>query len=276
MNGIIYALLASVFWGTNGVLLRVGLRGKDVVSSTMTIMLVVSAITFAFSFRDLHRTTADPVKLVYLFLAGFFSYFVARVITYRSVTEVGSSRAFSATSTRILFSALFGYFLLSEDMGFYTLSGTLLMILGLYTFTTERIDRRELVISTSSGIFYGLASLLIKVGMLESVFVSVFIASLSGFLSLAAFSAATGRLEVSINRYIFLSAMSLAAGNIAYFYSLSTIPLVIAVPLSNLYPIVTTTLAYIFLKSDELVGIRTFIGSVLTVAGASLISVSIS
>ena len=265
-----------MFWGINGVLLRIGLKNEDVVSATTTIMLVVSTVTFAFSLRDLGSATLETHNLALLFMAGFFSYYVARIITYRSVTEVGSSRAFSATSTRILFSALFGYLVLRENVSPLILAGTGLMVVGLYIFTTEKIDRRELYISTSSGIFYGAASLLIKLGMLQSVFVSVFLASISGLLSLSAYAYLTGRLKLVRNRFVLLSALSLAAGNISYFYSLSTVPLVIAVPLSNLYPLVTTALSYIFIRKLELVGARTFAGSFLTVFGSTLIYLSIT
>ncbi len=274
VEGLIFALLASLFWGMNGVLLRVGLRNEDVVSATTTIMLVVSLITLLFSAREVGSVELELRKLHYLFMAGFFSYFIARVITYRSVNEVGSSRAFSATSTRILFSAIFGYLLLRESLGTFTVVGTALMVTGLYIFTTERVDRRELYISTSSGVFYGLASLLIKLGIMKSVFVSAFIASISGFAALSTYAYMTGRMKLVRNRFVFLSALSLALGNISYFYSLSTSPLVIAVPLSNLYPLVTTALSYAFIRDLELVGIRTFAGSLLTVIGSVLIFLS--
>lgn len=274
VGGLIFALLASFFWGVNGVLLRVGLKNEDVVSATTTIMLVVSLITMLFSAREISSVELDLMKIYYLFMAGFFSYFIARIITYRSVNEVGSSRAFSATSTRILFSAVFGYLLLKENLGTFTVIGTVLMVVGLYIFTTEKIDKRELYISTSSGVFYGLASLLIKLGMMKSVFVSVFIASISGFTSLSIYAYLTGRIKLVRNRFVFLSALSLALGNISYFHSLSTSPLVIAVPLSNLYPLVTTALSYLFIRELELVGIRTFAGSFLTVIGSVLIFLS--
>lgn len=275
MEGLLFALLASIFWGMNGIFLRVGLKDEDVVSATMTIMSVVSTITLIFSLGEISTADFEMHKVLLLALAGFFSYFVARIITYKSVTEVGSSRAFSATSTRILFSAIFGFFLLKEQLSFLTLSGTILMIIGLYIFTTEKIDKRGLYISTSSGLFYGVASLLIKLGMLQNVFISVFIASASGLLALAVYAFLTKRLRFVRNVFILLSAVSLAIGNISYFYSLSTAPLVIAVPLSNLYPLLTTTLSYLFIQRLEFVSIRTFAGSILTVSGSVLISLSI-
>ncbi len=275
MIGIFFALISSILWGINGIFLRKGLEREDVVSATFTVIFIVTCITFLFSLADLagKEISIRPQKIVMLMLAGIISYFIARVITYLSVTTIGSSRAFSGTSTRIMFSAFFGVFLLHEVLNELILSGTVLMIFGLYIFSTEKIDRFGIYISVLSGFLYGLASLFIKEGMLENIFFSVFIASISGLVMLGAFAAAKNRLRLAKNRYLAISATSLAFGNISYYFALSITPLTIAVPISNLYPLVTTVLSYLFIQKLESIGFKTIVGSFLAVLGSILISI---
>ncbi len=273
MDGLVFAFMASFLWGINGIFLRLGLEKEDVFSSTMTVMLIGSIATFLISFKDVCSVTIEFGKIVFLILAGFISYFLGRLITYRSIPIVGSSRAYSASSTRILFSSILGVLILNEKMNLQIFSGTLLMIAGLYIFTTEKINVREFYVSISSGLFFGIASLLIKKGMLESVFLSLFVATFSGFVFLALFCILTDRLVFIKNRYILLSALALTSGNISFYYALKTSPLIIVIPLSNLYPIVTTFIGFMTIRELEKINSKTIIASAVTVFGSVLISI---
>jgi len=272
VEGLIFALTASVFWGVNGILLRIGFEEEDVFSSTMTVVFLSSLITFMAAARDIGRAEVIPGNVLLLVTAGFISYFLGRLITYRSIPIVGSSRAYSASSTRILFSAILGVVVLGEEMNSLILSGTVLMILGLYIFTTEEINVREFYVSISSGLFFGLASMLVKKGMLESVFLSLAISTFSGFVFLGIFCALTGRFVLVRNRYILLSAATLTAGNILFYHALKVSPLIIAIPLSNLYPIITTFIGFIAIRELEGINLKTVGASVITVLGSVLIS----
>lgn len=274
MNGVIFAFLASTFWGMNGVLLRLGLEKEDVFSSTMTVMLIGSVATFLIAIGDIKNIGVHPHKIALLVTAGFVSYFLGRIITYRSIPIVGSSRAYSASSTRIMFSALLGFFILKEEISFLIFSGIVMMVVGLYIFTTERINLKEFYISISSGFFFGVASLLIKWGMLENVFLSLSIATFSGFVFLAVFCLLTGRITFVTNRYILLSAVMLTSGNVLFYYALKTAPLIISVPLSNLYPVITTFIGFLTVRELERINSKTIAASIVTVFGSILISIA--
>jgi len=274
--GILFSLIASLLWGINGIFLRKGLEKANVISATFTVVSIVTLITFIFSIKNIHETQFRADKAIMLALAGIFSYFIARVTTYMSVTSIGSSRAFSGTSTRIMFSAIFGVFFLHEILNMLILTGTILMIFGLYIFSTEEIDRRGIYTATISGFFYGLASLLIKAGMLDNIFLSTFIASISGLLVLGIYASTKNCLKFVNNKYLLVSATSLAIGNISYYFALSLAPLTVVVPISNLYPLITTTLSYLFIQKLESIGVKTFLGSLLAVLGSILIAIGIN
>ncbi|HDD36654.1 MAG TPA: DMT family transporter [Archaeoglobus veneficus] len=273
MIGIVFAVISSIFWGFNGILLRKGLKEVDTISGTFTVVSTTTFITAIVALKDLKTTPIVYDKVLMLVLAGVISYFIGRLFTYSSVSTIGSSRAFSGTSTRILFSAIFGVFLLHEMLSLPILFGTVMMIFGLYIFSTEGFDVKGIYTSVAGGFAYGLASLLIKVGMLNSVFVSVFIASISGLTFLGMFAKTQNRLKFVKNKYLILSGTSLALGNISYYLALSMAPLVIVVPLSNLYPLITTLLSYLLIQKLEYVSIKTFVGSLLAVIGSILIAI---
>lgn len=273
MIGIVFAVISSIFWGFNGILLRKGLKEVDTISGTFTVVSTTTFITAIVALKDLKTTPIVYDKVLMLVLAGVISYFIGRLFTYSSVSTIGSSRAFSGTSTRILFSTIFGVFLLHEMLSLPILFGTVMMIFGLYVFSTEGFDVKGIYTSVAGGFAYGLASLLIKVGMLNSVFVSVFIASISGLTFLGMFAKTQNRLKFVKNKYLILSGTSLALGNISYYLALSMAPLVIVVPLSNLYPLITTLLSYLLIQKLEYVSIKTFVGSLLAVIGSILIAI---
>ena len=87
------------------------------------------------------------------------------------------------------------------------------------------------------------------------------------------FAKTQNRLKFVKNKYLILSGTSLALGNISYYLALSMAPLVIVVPLSNLYPLITTLLSYLLIQKLEYVSIKTFVGSLLAVIGSILIAI---
>ncbi len=168
---------------------------------------------------------------------------------------------------------MLGVLILKEEMNVLILSGTLLMVSGLYLFTTEEIDVKEFGVSVVGGLLFGISTLLIKLGMLESVFLSLAIATFSGFIFLMFFCILTGRFYPVKNRHIFFSAITLTAGNVLFYYSLKVSPLIISIPVSNLYPLVTAFLGYIVIRDLEKTGFKTLIASLITVMGSLLVSV---
>ncbi len=270
MIGVAFALAASLLWGLNGVLLRKGFERSDVLSGTLTVVgisyLVVSALAID------RISTPDISKLAALAAAGVISYAAGRVFTYASVAAIGSSRAFSGTSTRILFSALFGVLLLNESMTAKIAIGSAAMVLGLYIFSTESVSFRGLMLSVLGGLAYGIAALLIKIGMLESPIFSAFLATSFGFAALSVVAVAAGKFRFEKNRYLIAAGLSLGIGNVLYYLALATSPIIVVVPLSNLYPLVTAFLAYAFIQQLERVQLRTVLGALLTVAGSTLVA----
>jgi drug/metabolite transporter (DMT)-like permease len=269
--GILFGFLSSVLWGINGVFLRKGLEKADVVSGTFTIVLISTIVSFLFASFDFQSTEIKIHNILMLSCAGALSYFVGRLLTYFSVSIIGSSRAFSGTSTRIMFSAVFGVLVLKEILNFNIFTGSLMMITGLTIFSTEGFDRKGIYASVLGGLIYGISSLLIKLGMLSSVFVSNFIAFTSGLIFISLFAFLKKKLIFEKNKYIVLSSLSLSLGQISFYFALSLAPLTIVVPLSNLYPLGTTFLSYIFIQKLEKIRLKTLIGSILTVTGSLFI-----
>ncbi len=272
MSGLIFALLSSLFWGLNGVLLRKGFESSDVVSGTLTVVSVTYLVTLLAAIPELPAANIGLWNAAMLAAAGVISYTFGRLFTYSSVASIGSSRAFSGTSTRILFSALLGVAVLNENLGVELAVGSALMVVGLYVFSTEKISMSALALSVLGGFAYGLAALFIKLGMLSSPLVSAFVAANFGLAALSIFAAASGHFKLENNVYLLAAGLSLGLGNVSYYLALSITPLVVVIPLSNLYPLVAVALSYTLIQRLEKVKFRTFAGSLLTVAGATIIA----
>ncbi len=276
MFGEIFALLSSVFWGLNGIFVRKALQDVNPLSGTLFILTVNTLWLVFLVIADgtlSKNLTISFENVLFLALAGLIQQFMGRTMTYFSVHYIGSSRAYTGTSTRIFFSAILGMIILGEKPTFLVAFGSALMIFGLYVFTTEDIRREGLALSLAAGFMYGLAAIFVKVGIIEeSVSLSNLISLLSGVSALFVFSAYKGRVKPEkISPYLFLSGTALFIGTYFYFLSLSTTPVVIAVPLSNLYPIFTTFFSILFIQSLEKIALRTVFGVVLTVLGATLV-----
>ncbi len=276
MFGEIFALLSSVFWGLNGIFVRKALQDVNPLSGTLFILTVNTLWLVFLVIADgtlSKNLTIGFENVLFLALAGLIQQFMGRTMTYFSVHYIGSSRAYTGTSTRIFFSAILGMIILGEKPTFLVAFGSALMIFGLYVFTTEDIRREGLALSLAAGFMYGLAAIFVKVGIIEeSVSLSNLISLLSGVSALFVFSAYKGRVKPEkISPYLFLSGTALFVGTYFYFLSLSTTPVVIAVPLSNLYPIFTTFFSILFIQSLEKIALRTVFGVVLTVLGATLV-----
>jgi len=274
--GEIFALLSSVFWGLNGIFVRKALQDVNPLSGTLFILTVNTLWLVFLVIADgtlSKNLTIGFENVIFLALAGLIQQFMGRTMTYFSVHYIGSSRAYTGTSTRIFFSAILGMIVLGEKPTFLVAFGSALMIFGLYVFTTEDIRREGLALSLAAGFMYGLAAIFVKVGIIEeSVSLSNLISLLSGVFALFVFSAYKGRVKPEkISPYLFLSGTALFIGTYFYFLSLSTTPVIIAVPLSNLYPIFTTFFSFLFIQSLEKIALRTVFGVVLTVLGATLV-----
>ncbi|ADC65340.1 protein of unknown function DUF6 transmembrane [Ferroglobus placidus DSM 10642] len=276
MLGEIFALLSSIFWGLNGVFVRKALQDVNPLSGTLfilsinTLWLVFLVIADGSLSKNL---TIGFENVIFLALAGLIQQFMGRTMTYFSVHYIGSSRAYTGTSTRIFFSAILGIIVLGEKPTFLVAFGSALMIFGLYIFTTEDIRREGLALSLAAGFMYGLAAIFVKKGIIEeSVSLSNLISLLSGVSALFLFSAYKRKVKPEkISPYLFLSGTALFVGTYFYFLSLSTTPVIIAVPLSNLYPIFTTLFSLLFIQSLEKIALKTIFGVVLTVFGATLV-----
>ncbi|AGK61194.1 putative membrane protein [Archaeoglobus sulfaticallidus PM70-1] len=273
MDGYIFALVASMLWGLNAVFVRKALEKTDAFSGTFFIVLVSAVCLLMMSIFDksLFNANLTQKNLIFLAAGGILQYFFGRSLTYFSAKIVGSSRAFTGSSTRIMFSAILGILILGEKVSFMKAFGIIAMIAGMYILSMERLS--GLHISIAGGFFYGLASIVIKAGMAESVVLSNLISILSALPFLALL--ASRNINTSkFNRFLLFSGFTLFLATLSYYKALSLAPVVVVVPLSNLYPVFAVIFSYLFIQSLERIGLRTFAGACIAVFGGIIVYLS--
>ncbi len=280
--GVWFALLSALLWGVNGVILKVGLGGVDRLVGTY-ITVGISAVfllilaTYRSDFHILSDVSAKSV--IFLSLGGIFQYTLGRTFAYSSIQAIGSSRAYPITSSRILFSALLGVLVLGEKMGWLLAFGTILVFAGIFILTSEgSLELRGFHYALAGAIFWGISPIFIKLGLLSDVVLSNLISILSGF-SAYTFIIYLKRDNRYISRnsipFLALSSLTSFVAILSFYYALSLTPVVIVMPISNLYPLFTVFFSFIFIQRLEHVTMRVLIGSIVVILGTYLVILNV-
>jgi|Deesub1362A_J573_1020465.scaffolds.fasta_scaffold00735_17 uncharacterized membrane protein len=277
-NGLLFALFAALLWGANGVILKVGLSGVNRFAGTYVTIGISTILLFFLSFltSDFYLLYESDLKsILFLSLAGISQYVLGRTFAYSSIQTIGSSRAYPITSTRILFSSLLGVILLGEKMGWFLGLGTILIFFGIFILTSEgSINLKGLHYAIGGAIFWGISPIFVKFGLLSDVILSNFISILSAFAVYSGiiYSKRSGwHIERRSVLFIMLSSITSFSAVLSYYYALSLSPVVIVVPISNLYPLFTVILSFLFIQRLEQVTFKVLIGCLVVILGTYLV-----
>jgi drug/metabolite transporter (DMT)-like permease len=138
-------------------------------------------------------------------------------------------------------------------------------------------------LAASAALFYGTASVLIRIGVTRygSPLTGVAIALMTGILALLPLAVVNWRGEGAGWRpgrrallFVFASGLCAVTGFSANTFALSQLPVVVVTPISSSYPLVTVLLARLFLHGTEHINARTILGALLIVAGVILVTLS--
>ena len=283
-TGILYALLAGLFWGTSPVLVKRGLVHASVSAATLcqqaTILLTLfcSAVVEGDLFAG-----KIPLPAVLIFSAtGFVGAYLGRTLFVRSVDQIGASRAQSLNNSSPLITVLLAALLLGEPLSPAVLIGVLLIISGVFFVTETNADgprsapRRTLTMSAVlATICYGVVPVLKKFGtdaggppVLGALVMHA--TGLMLLLTAGSFLKIERRLERIPKKSLvcFVSAGFLyAIGSIFTLKALVYAPASIVAPIWSAQPIVSFFLAKTTLKGIEEVSLRDGTAAALVVAG---------
>ena len=143
MEGIVFALLASVGFAASAVFTRLAGRGIGV--PTGTALSVVASLGLAIIpalVLDLPAFAEIPiVGFLWIALLAFINYPLARMLNFFAISRIGAARASPLFSSSPLWATVLAIIFLGERPHWVVLLGTLCIVAGAITIVTERRER---------------------------------------------------------------------------------------------------------------------------------------
>jgi drug/metabolite transporter (DMT)-like permease len=289
-TGVVYAVIAGLFWGTSPVLVKRGLVYASVSAATLiqqaTILLtLLAAALFA---GELFSGNISRLAIAIFCATGVVGAYLGRTLFVRSVDQIGAARAQSINNSSPLITVLLAAALLGERLTLSVFVGVILIISGVFFVRDNEADdagapRRALTASAIlATICYGIVPVLKKFATEHggTPVLGALVMHATGLLLLLTFGSFL-KIELKWERiapaslWCFISAGVLyAVGSIMTLNALMYAPASIAAPIWSAQPIVSFFLAKATLKGIEDVTLRDGAAALLVVIGVLVLRLS--
>ncbi len=291
MQVIFLSLATAFFFGIDPFFVKKGLVenpnpiAATIISLTVNVsfFLILSLFTSQFLFIG--------SGILYFTLAGLLAPGMARIFSYKGIDKLGASVSAPLTSTETLFSFTLAVVFLMEKITLPIIVGTGSICLGVMILKremesqrnmTNRLmrDKRYLLFPLTAAALFGTSIFIRKLGLneVQSPILGAMMTSLSSWILLTLFlSKKTIRRDFFNSKrkgigFFLLSGLCTSLAWLSLFYALSMGKVVMVSPVINSHSLFTVLLSYLFLKNVEKVNHTTFIGTLLVIAGISLLS----
>ena len=282
-TGVLYALIAGLFWGTSPVLVKRGLVQSNVSAATLiqqaTILLTLLAA--ALLEGDLFKGNVSRLTLIVFCATGVVGAYLGRTLFVKSVDQIGASRAQSLNNSSPLVTVLLAGLFLGEPLTLTVVAGVILIISGVFFVTDSETksngtSRRAITLTSVLAIIcYGVVPVMKRFGTEHGAppVLSALVMHATGLLLLLTVGSLL-KIELKWERIApqsltcFIAAgMLYAIGSIMTLKALVYAPASIAAPIWSAQPIVSFFLAKATLKGIEEVTFKDGIAAVLVVLG---------
>ena len=280
-SGALAAFGAAILWGFNAFVIRKGLRTSNPFAGALLSLMVASFIYFILTiFSETLYETIPPTNLIFLASAGFVGYSLAYLFYFNSIELIGASRAATITGSRPLLAALLAVLIFREEITFSLGVGTLLVVIGVILvsgYSGVKKSRKGEILAIFTAFCWSIYPILVKEGLrgVMTVFKPTFITILAAIffyvilISLSKRSHLLLQIDKSSLCYFTLSGFANGFANLLFFIALSSSPVTLVVPLSNIYPFIAILLGILLL--DEKITIKIFVGAILIFLGVALV-----
>jgi drug/metabolite transporter, DME family len=279
-----YALLASLGWACEAILVRKGARYAKVTLAAL-MSFILSAIvlwtvnSLFFALRQLYS-----VATIYFILSGLIQPAIVRLLHYTGIVRLGASRAGPVRGIAPLFAILIAFVFLGERPGVAVYWGAVLTFVGLWLISYRRAGEAEwrtadLFFPLGAALLTGISQNIRKTGLLilPNPFLAAAVTTTTSLLVLCLSLLFTGQFvslrieKKSLPLYGSAAVISTLA-QMCTFIALSRGEVSVVIPLVNTNPLFIVILSALFLKDLEKVNALVGMGSVLIVVGIALIT----
>ena len=301
MIGELAALAAALCWTLSSVLYKVALSDAKPIPANISRCISTTVFLFACvgaTGRLWNLATLGIDSLLLASFSGIVGLLLGDTMYMTSIALIGVSRAVPISCAYPLFTTFFAVLFLGEQVTFFLLLGTVVIIVGTWLVSQEKTGSSSV---TRSVLFKG-----VSIALAAAIVWSVSIIMMDHALELSqmaskmapvdsAFVVNTARMSATVLAFLALSPLidrhfrfvklkrktwvilafggivALGLGWVLLAVSLSQIEASRAVPISSVTPLFATLVGAFFLK--EKVTVKIFVGSVLIVLGTLVVFV---
>jgi len=278
------AILSSVFWALDSVLVRLGARSSNVVAAAFLSYSVAALSFWTYVILYLPWDLLRSPATIYFVLSGCLQPLLARILFYMGITRMGVARAAPLRGVEPLLALILAVSFLHEQPNSYVYLGTALIVVSVWLVTSrEATESRwklwHIVFPLAAALF-GAVSQNLRRGGLLILSHPVFGAAIGSSTSLMLFSvflAATGRIHLirmDKKSFPFFGGAALVSmvAQFLNFAALNSAEVSVTTPLVNTTPLFSVLFSAIFLRDLEKVTFRVICGAALMVSGAIIIA----
>jgi len=278
------AILSSIGWAVDSVLVRLGARTSNVVAAAFLSYFIAAAFFWIYVALFLPKDIFSSPAIIYFVLSGCFQPLLARICYYVGLMRLGVSRAAPLRGVEPLFALAMALAFLREQPTSHVYLGTSLIVTSVWFITSRGKGEGEwklwhLVFPLGAALFGAVSQNLRRGGLLilsDPVFGAA-VSSSTSFILFSLFLAASGRIRlITTNKRSFpffgSAALVSLVAQLLNFTALNLSEVSIIVPLVNTTPLFSVLFSSFFLKDLEKVTSKLVGGAALMVAGAAIIA----
>lgn len=283
-TGILYAIIAGVFWGTSPVLVKRGLINSDVSAATLIqqAAILFTLIIFTLAEGSVATGQVSTVAILVFIAIGIVGAYLGRTLFVKSVDQIGATRAQLVNNTSPLVTVVLAALLLGERLTATVLAGVILIVSGIFFIPKAEpqanraaVKRILTLTSVFATICYGLVPVMKKFATDSggSPMLGALTIHATGLLLLITLGSLL-KIELKWQRvplpsflcFAFAGALQ-AIGSVFTLNALLYAPASVVAPIWNTQPMISFFLARVTLKGIEVVTFRDGIAAELVVIG---------
>lgn len=283
-TGILYAVIAGLFWGTSPVLVKRGLVDSDVSAATLIqqAAILFTLVVFTFAEGSVGTGHVSTAAMPVFIAIGIVGAYLGRTLFVKSVDQIGATRAQLVNNTSPLVTVILATLLLGEHLTMTVLVGVLLIVSGIFFIPKaephpSRAPAKRILTVTSvlATICYGLVPVMKKFATDSggSPMLGALTIHATGLLLLLTVGSLL-KIELKWQKvplpsflcFVFAGVLQ-AIGSVFTLNALLYAPASVVAPIWNTQPIISFFLARVTLKGIEIVTFRDGIAAALVVIG---------
>ena len=289
--GFFLSVLSVILFAIVNILVGRSLSSDKLVEGIYITIIFSTLIIFVFTILtgELFQIFSLSIVVWILFMiTGILNFLIARSFNYTGINYLGPSRNAAIISTRIFFAAFFAFLFLGETLTIPILIGVSMAFIGVVLVSLSQESKHAffkigLIFPILTALFVGLAVIVIRQADLlsnlpvDGVFIAYLTASLF-YTPGAIYRQIHSKSMYSRKSFLILAIGGILSGiaQISRYSALQVAPVVLVASIVATVPLGTIIFSFLFNKKHEILNLRLVLGSIITVTGVILISVSLN